>query len=487
MKSKKALLLSTMTLISLLVTGCGNVDTQNSDAASSNNASEGFSFDYTAEDINYFTKADELIFSNNKINYYKAYDGFTAVALANIGKYYGPVLVGEDPAQVCFKQDHDTKVTRMGGSVVVNGKTYYYSKADYFVRGSFSNNEKLPMYFSEYTTLEEVAKDLVNKATFEAVPESAKSCYKYVEDNDGKLIITAVPYFEEQEVIEVPAYINGKEVKEIANEGFRGFTELKEVILPDTLVSIGERAFYECSNLNRVYIPASVNKCGEAAFRSCASDLYVFIESEEVPNGFYVNNYGDDWYTGIKKYVLSSKGYIEEDSILYSVDDEDNLTLTSYEANKDGEVNLPTDGKIDNYIVTSLGGAFKGDKTLTNVNIPSTVTAIGENEFDGCINLEYVPDMEDTDIKTIGSYAFRSTNLKEFRISRSVESVGEKVFYDSAIETIVFEGTKDEWMKLTTPTRSLEPNSQTVFDASWDMGSNVNMIVCSDGNLYLDR
>ena len=50
---------------------------------------------------------------------------------------------------------------------------------------------------------------------------------------------------------------------------FEGCTALKELVLPQTLIDIGERAFAYCSQLRSITIPASVGHISDDAFAGC--------------------------------------------------------------------------------------------------------------------------------------------------------------------------------------------------------------------------
>ena len=52
-----------------------------------------------------------------------------------------------------------------------------------------------------------------------------------------------------------------------AFEGCGGF----ELIIPNSVTTIGERAFYDCSGLTSLSIPASVSSIGYAAFAECGN------------------------------------------------------------------------------------------------------------------------------------------------------------------------------------------------------------------------
>ena len=45
----------------------------------------------------------------------------------------------------------------------------------------------------------------------------------------------------------------------------------KDVVIPDSVISIGYRAFYECENLTSITIPDSVTSIGDCAFSDCTS------------------------------------------------------------------------------------------------------------------------------------------------------------------------------------------------------------------------
>jgi len=57
---------------------------------------------------------------------------------------------------------------------------------------------------------------------------------------------------------------------------------LKSVIIPDSVTTIGERAFSSCTNLQSVTIPDSVTTIGDYAFYECTNlQSVIFNGSEE--------------------------------------------------------------------------------------------------------------------------------------------------------------------------------------------------------------
>ncbi len=80
--------------------------------------------------------------------------------------------------------------------------------------------------------------------------------------------------------------------------------------------------------------------------------------------------------------------------------------------------------------VTIIGNsAFKWCKNLQSINIPNSVTSIGDGAFDWCYNLQSItiPDS----VTSIGNEAFyECRNLQSINIPNSVTSIGNSAFYN---------------------------------------------------------
>ena len=59
---------------------------------------------------------------------------------------------------------------------------------------------------------------------------------------------------------------------------FLGCSSLTSVVIPDSVTSIGERAFSGCSSLTSIVIPDSVTSIGGSAFYECSSLTSVVID-----------------------------------------------------------------------------------------------------------------------------------------------------------------------------------------------------------------
>ncbi|MBR5345919.1 MAG: leucine-rich repeat protein [Clostridia bacterium] len=116
-------------------------------------------------------------------------------------------------------------------------------------------------------------------------------------------------------------------------------------------------------------------------------------------------------------------------------------------------------------IVTIPNGAFKGNRSLTNCKLPSSVKTIGNEAFSGCTSLSTISlpagiteigtrafygctlikklTIQD-EVTTIGAEAFIGTSLREVTIPASVVSIGNNAFERTSIVLMVESGSYAE-------------------------------------------
>ena len=138
-------------------------------------------------------------------------------------------------------------------------------------------------------------------------------------------------------------------------------------IIPDSVTSIGDKAFSWCLFLHSVTIPDSVTCIGYSAFSCCTS-----LQSVTIPDS--VTNIGSCAFSFCKS--------LQSVTIPDSVTSIGSCAFSNCKSLQ--SVTIPDS-------VTSIGGsAFSGCSSLHSVTIPKSVTSIGGSAFSGCSSLHSV-------------------------------------------------------------------------------------------------
>ena len=188
-------------------------------------------------------------------------------------------------------------------------------------------------------------------------------------------------------------------VTSIGSYAFNGCTGLTSVNISEGVTSIGSYAFNGCTGLTSVNIPEGVTSIGSYEFNGCTGLTSVNIPSSVTSIGYDVFNE----CTGLTAINVSSDNlaYSFIDGILYN---KEKTTLIICPKGKTGSVNIPSS-------VTSIGDyAFYECTGLTAINIPSSVTSIGYDAFNGCTGLTSVNIP--SSVTSIGYKAFSGCTLK---------------------------------------------------------------------------
>lgn len=217
--------------------------------------------------------------------------------------------------------------------------------------------------------------------------------------------------------------LNGSETVRTVT-GYEG--EIVDLVIPDDVVAIGDRAFYECKSLKSLTILDNVRNIGKEAFAECENLKEIEIESYFSSRGSDVFRGcgGADTVTVIVNGNCSLIGGTFDSISSVKVIIADGITEVAYNAFNGAKtivrVTIPDS-------VSEIGkSAFSECSGLEFVNIPSQVTEIKEKTFLNCSSLEYIELPQH--ISTIGNYAFKGcTNLK-IDIPDDVISIGSYAF-----------------------------------------------------------
>ena len=151
----------------------------------------------------------------------------------------------------------------------------------------------------------------------------------------------------------------------------------KSTVIPNTVTSIGSSAFYRCRSLTNIEIPSSVTSIDGDAFMECSG-----LTSIEIPSS--VTRIGRNPFRS-----CSSLATIRVNSLntVYDSRDGSNTIIET-------KTNRLITGCKSTTIPISVTGimsfAFEGSYGLSQIEIPPSVTYIGESAFRACMYLEFI-------------------------------------------------------------------------------------------------
>lgn len=120
--------------------------------------------------------------------------------------------------------------------------------------------------------------------------------------NEAKDGLILIRYAGDDVTVSVPSMANDLPVTEIGDNAFYYKMNIKEIILPEGLISIGQNAFIMCSSLETVTIPDSVRSIGIACFLNCSAlkEVHMSLGLEALNDYAFLN------CTALEKLVFGS-------------------------------------------------------------------------------------------------------------------------------------------------------------------------------------
>lgn len=153
---------------------------------------------------------------------------------------------------------------------------------------------------------------------FVATTESKVIEFKH--DSDGEYV-KIIKYIGSSKKVRIPAKINGMVVKNITDSAFENNGNIESVILPESIDSIGNKAFNNCQKLNSINIENAVY-IGEFAFSNC--------KLTEVKISDNIKRIGQKAFQGCRGLGVIYHGKTERIPASYSNDPTDDLPMTFY-------------------------------------------------------------------------------------------------------------------------------------------------------------
>ena len=216
----------------------------------------------------------------------------------------------------------------------------------------------------------------------------------------------------------LPKYAIVKE--HITNYAYYGDMDLHTYSVPANITKIGDFAFAR-SNLESIHIPKGVTTIGYAAFYHCDNLKEISIPETVTwiePSAFSHTAWLNSW-----------AGNADNNDFLIVGDG----LLIAYKGNKK-YVEIPEN------VETIASACFLGHSEILGVNIPASVTIIGEEAFKDCTSLQEIHG--GVNVVKIQDRAFENTNLKDVTIHKYVEQIGVGAFNTNkeGSRTVTFKG-----------------------------------------------
>lgn len=212
-------------------------------------------------------------------------------------------------------------------------------------------------------------------------------------------------------VLKIPAIYHGSDVSSVATAAFRMY-DCTEVILPDSITTIGINAFQYCS-LSKITLSNNLTEMGDYAFSDCKN-----LVSVDIP-------------ASLKKISI---GAFRDCSALSSVTLHEGLEVIGSHAfwvcRSLSSVSIPT-------TVTEIGSSAFANSGLTSAVIPGNVVTLGAGAFSYCENLTYVKI--EPGLKYLGEGAFAGckllTEMQQIELPDGILEIGGNPLNETPVYT----------------------------------------------------
>ena len=211
---------------------------------------------------------------------------------------------------------------------------------------------------------------------------------------------------------------------------------ITSITIPNSVTSIGDYCFYYCSFLTSVIIGNSVTSIGFAPFYMCSELTSIDVSSENTKYdsrddcNAIIETSANILIVGCKSTIIPNNvtnigGFAFSGSGLTSITIPNSVKSIGSFAFK--ECQILTSITIPNSVTFIGNGAFKDCNVLTSITIPNKVTSIDSETFSGCSKLTSITIPNS--VTNIGYSAFSGcSELTSITIPNSVTSIGYSAF-----------------------------------------------------------
>ncbi len=244
---------------------------------------------------------------------------------------------------------------------------------------------------------------------------SSEFIYKNLSNDEVEIYGISSRYEIQQEIV-VPSTINGKSVTKIAKKAFSSdrYSDVIEVVLPNSIETIGDYAFAKMDSLSTINLPTSISNIGKYAFADCVAlnDINIPHSLNYLSDGIFYNT---GLYISLLPDSITSVGnFAFYGNNMNAFHIGENITNIGHAAFADCQslTNFSVD-VFNSYYATKDGVLYNNSKTEL-ISYP-----IAKNNT--------IYSLEDSTDK-IGAYAFYKTNLSTITFNNGLNYIEKYAF-----------------------------------------------------------
>lgn len=316
-----------------------------------------------------------------------------------------------------------TLVKQKDGSTFIDGISFYISSSlrEVIITDTFTLQEGA---FNNVVFLENII--LPNNLLVIDRYSLSNSGIKSIDIPDSVTLIDRYAFYGSQMLQTVNFGISSS-LNKVDNYAFSNCLNLRYMILPEGLVTIGQEVFRYNDNLKFVYIPDSVDTVGSFSFSNLTSTIIYTGASSKKAN-----------WMEIPISLVYDIGLIETtDDFAYAISYDFYALIIDY-FGEESSVVIP-DYYNELQVIGIMDNSFKELLSLESVifSVDSKVEVIGSYAFYKCENLSnfILPQ----GLIEINSYAFYGTALTELLVGKKVQLIDDFAFYYSELSSLIFE------------------------------------------------
>ncbi len=243
---------------------------------------------------------------------------------------------------------------------------------------------------------------------------------KYTDNGDGTATVSGIGTFKDSTTLVIPAIVPdgehaGKKVTAIGNDAF-ATTLIKKVVIPDSVTTIGARAFKDCQSLQTVVLPGGLTTLDLGVFQQCKQ-----LTAINWPASLTHIADGAFEYCENLESIHLPKGLTRIEESAFS----GCLSLKSITVDPENTAYAVTDG----YLYSIADGVLLTAVVGENMVVPANIKRIGAYVFQGNNTLKTVSFAEGSQLESIGDDVFkRCNNLKSITLPEGISKIGDDAF-----------------------------------------------------------